>query len=630
MTNTAAPAPAPAVAPLVGAALLAHRHAARLANWGTAQIASTAGYVTAGRVNFTAFYEACLEAAEAQDNPQGFRPWRERNRRPMALLTLTVDGEPLPFPSFAMEAGSDNETAADEWNGALAWLREWRQEIAQAAEGFPPGAIEATLTDRHGSHRFATINSYTQGVALTNLWIECDHCSDVEWADDAHEVGDETWCDECHGSHSVRCDGCGEYFAAGDLTTVAGGNEICSGCLDDYQRCPECNELQPSDGFRALYTHGGQHVGHACAECVENNLASGAWCIDEDGDIVRDQERSECGGMEFHSYHTEPHTTLKTEPLDTGRAYGVEMEFNGRPSSDTALAKACDGFAILTEDGTVSGELVTVAAGAGEINQWLRRTCEALEGTRNTDGAGMHIHCDRRHLQPWQWFRLAHYCRTHKTTLETVGGRGETHYQGWDRLASRSWAGFAQIWKGRTQASTRYLGLRVTSKTVEFRCCRATKNTTRALARFALIRRLIALGKIPDSLKPRSEYDLKGYLAQDPYIQKVTGWEPGEYNYRQAINSAPELGDLAPWQQAESTEKAALLRIRLEVQRRLLEYLQRQELAAEDQRWNVRISRARRAMYRLERRNWEEQTWVERDRMRQIETELANLMPLVR
>lgn len=639
MTNNNTAANTAATAPLVGAALLDLVETMR-GQGATAQ-AIAAGYGPApGRTTpqFTAFYEAQLEA---RNGAAGCSGWHHRIRSPFALLTLhTVTGEPVPFASLPIQASAGGHTGADDWSAALDWLEEHRHAIAGANHG---QETRARLLDRDGCNDFATI-SPTGRVDLCSCWIVCDRCGAIEWRDSAQEVDGETWCESCTDDHASTCDCCGESFPSNDLERVAGGDSVCSGCIDDgYSWCHHCEEWHPDADMRRLYDSSANLVEDACVDCISYHTERGNWSFDRDGD-ARNCERWEydCddsddddddqpqgpGTMPRHRYHTDPHARLGLDPMDTGHAWGVEMEYKGDPDNWEAVAAACKERAILTDDGTVSGELVTVAMGAGEIRRWLAAVTDALAGSRNDRDTGMHVHTDRRQLQPWQWFRLAHYCKQHSATLAVVGGRTGTNYQCWERLQFDDWAGFAQLWKNGGNENRRYVGLRFTSKTVEFRCNRATKTPARALARFSMVQRLVAIGRLPDSAKPNSE-QLKGWLAQCPYIRAETGWNPGPWSLTEALKVQPVAADLPPWMQPNAERQARILQLSIEANRRAI----RQLSTAEDAAWERRHRNTEpRTLARLQVVT-EERTiqWMRgqtREIMEQQAEQLAQLQPL--
>jgi hypothetical protein len=72
---------------------------------------------------------------------------------------------------------------------------------------------------------------------------------------------------------------------------------------------------------------------------------------------------------------------------------------------------------------------------------------------------------------------------------------------------------------------------------------------------------MVAIGRLKPSQRPGSEAELRGWLAQDRYIREVTGWEPGEFNYRAAMQQPEHQGDQPP--AAPSAEQIERLRVKL-------------------------------------------------------------------
>lgn len=247
------------------------------------------------------------------------------------------------------------------------------------------------------------------------------------------------------------------------------------------------------------------------------------------------------GVMTQYCYHTDPNSTLDWQIPDNNHLYGLEMEFLGSPDNPQRLANACEDRAILTEDGTVDGELVSVAMTAGEARAYLRRMVPALAGTTNDSKVGFHIHVSRTALIPSQWFRLAQFCAKHALTLEAIGGRPTNRWHDLRELPATSVHAFLEIWARNSGImGDRYAGVNFTKcPTVEFRYNRATKTLSRALARFGAIQRLVALGRLETDKMPDQE-QLRSWLAEDPHIRKETGWTPGLWQYPGKVRDQPQ------------------------------------------------------------------------------------------
>ena len=591
MTNNATATNA--TAPLVGAALLDLVEAMR--GQGATAKAIAAGYGPApGRTTpqFTAFYEAQLAA---RNGATGCSGWHHRIRSPFALVVLqdAATGEPVPFASLPIAASHAGHTSAEDWSAALDWIEENRHAIAGANHGHD---TQARLIDRDGSQPFATISG-TGRVDLCPVWVVCDRCGAIEWSENASTVDGEPWCESCANDHASTCDCCGDTFPTEDLQRVAGGDCVCSGCIESrFSWCHHCEEWHPDTDMRHLYDREANRVEDACVDCISYHTERGEWSHDRDGDARNcerweydshddddDDEPQGPGGMTRHRYHTEPHGRLNVDPLPTGHAWGVELEYLGNPHHWEAIAATCRGQAILTDDGSVAGEFVTRAMGAGEMRRFLPALAGALTGSRNDSRTGLHIHTDRRQLTPWQWYRLAHYCQQHSATLAVVSGRRGNDYQCWERLQFDDWQEFVRLWKNGGNESRRYVGVRFTSKTVEFRCNRATKTPARALARFSMVQRLVAIGKLPDSAKPNSA-ELQGWLAQCPYIRAETGWAVGPWGMAEALKVQPVAADLPPWMQPNAERQARILQLSIEANRRAIRHLS----TAEDAAWEHR------------------------------------------
>jgi hypothetical protein len=256
--------------------------------------------------------------------------------------------------------------------------------------------------------------------------------------------------------------------------------------------------------------------------------------------------------MRRYGYHrVEANSALGRRIPHIPATYGAEVEYKGEPSDWEAVAEACEGRAILSDDSTVSGELVSAAMGAGEMRRFLSDAAAALAGSRNDEATGLHFHVGRQALTPWQWFRLTHYTKRHRPTLAAIAGRDSARWGSFDSVTGDSWERFVSVW--RNCDGDRYDGWSFRRNTVELRCCRSSKTPFRILARFAMLQRLVAIGRLPDSAKPDS-FQLQGWLARDENIRRLTGWEVGPWSYHEAQQLPAQADDLSPAHRATRAE----------------------------------------------------------------------------
>lgn len=447
----------------------------------------------------------------------------------------------------------------------------------------------------------------------------CPNCGSLHLEDEGEtvQVQDQSgwgrhgrlWCSACVEDHTYRCEDCGDYYPLGDSVETADGNTICPICEENYYRCEDCGELYLSEDLRTV--DGSELICQTCLADGEGDTYhyhhGEGWSTTPQEDDEEDDDDEHLGGtaMKRHPYHTNANTILQHSIPNTGHTFGAELEFKGRPNDWGRVTAACSSRAILTDDATVSGELVTAALTAGQIRRWLAAIAPALAGTRNDRETGFHIHVDRRALSPWQWFELTHYAKEHSSTLEAIGGRGSNRYHDLQRLPAPTWPSFASNWTRRAWPS-RYTGVNLNKgPTVEFRFNRATKTKARALARFALIQRLVALGRLTASQRPQTAAELRGWLAQDVNIREVTGWNVGDFNYREAMKKAPVVSDQPPAALSDSELEAIRQKLsHVEADRSLCERLEgnarRQEWRVDQPGWR-RDCRARELHYYRQR-----------------------------
>lgn len=413
---------------------------------------------------------------------------------------------------------------------------------------------------------------------ISDAWFRCDHCDAMERTDDSHSVTtgrrwsdlsrryvteEETWCESCSDGESFVCDDCGDRFAE-SLRVVIGNNdgEVCQACCEDggYSVCDDCGNT---------FSHDDTHVVDGDTMVCNGCIQRGEYFYTEDGysseppedrdddpedDDVEDEHQGPDGVyVRQHCYSTDANDHLPNKLSAGPFLFGAELEYTGQFSSGRDLLGAMDGRAILTEDSSVSGEVITAAMHAGSLANAVHDIADALAGAHAPTSAGLHIHADRRQLSAWQWFNLARYCSRPDVAdvLEAIAGRGPTEYQSFRRLGSETWADFMQTWTG-TRIAHRYVGFNVTAATVEIRCWRATKTGWRAVARLMATRRLVAIGRLLPSAYPTAR-ELADWMATDAGIarqMKREQHDPGDcWQYPEAMKAEPQAGDRGPWEQ---------------------------------------------------------------------------------
>ena len=575
----------PFPARLIGAALLQH-HGAR---WHDAPTTSApnraavmaAGYVRQGQYPSAAWADyieavCCLRGGE--HGPGSLTPAAS----PVVLAGFAVDGQPVG-PWLPQE--SDDNCHSEETLAAVAdWADQHAAEIlADHAQGLAvvmiadTGGTDTLLeveTNRweraDGSHRIS--HNATPADPLPSGVEACRHCGALTTDGEASTVDGETACSSC-ADDAESCDCCGESFSSGTLTRTESGDHVCSGCLDDeYFYCPVLDGYVGSDETVPIYGGGvwsrGANRTTLSREGAERLEEAGELWRDEDGDFTGEAPEEEGddddepehqgdtigGNCRIYPYHTNPNHVHRSSLPGTVHRHGGELEYKGSHPDGATLREAMGSAAILTRDGTVTGEIVTTCQTIGQLRKTLPRIAAALSTTRNDTATGMHLHTDRAALSPWQWFRLTRYTAAHADALAKIAGRDSSQWGSFHNTVAQDWPAFARVWKN--SSGPRYVGWNVTPRTVELRVCRASKTPARILARLAMLQRLIALGRLPDSAKPSGE-ELMGWLAQDRHIQQVTGWKPGSWNYRDALQLTAQRADLPPWERLTEAEARA-------------------------------------------------------------------------
>ena len=582
------------IAPITGSALITHH--AEHSDATRADAVTRAGYLRPdGHPSFTAYYEALLVANDlgspaawlAAARPEAWHGPSHTNAAPerFALLTITdANGQPIgaTLPVAIDRHGWSDE---DTYASAESLITDHADHYANAAQGPDQFPLLVTLRDRSGLVELFTIDADgSHADALGDGLSRCERCGCIHDTDDGETVNDADgdpahWCQSCADDHATACDYCSDHYETRALTRTGDGDDVCPHCIDEhYATCSDCGDLHAHDD-----THTVDDCDTVCRHCIDSGNGDRyhyheghGWSTeppksDDDDD---DHQGLSAGTMRRYGYHTDANDILNHTIPQTGHTYGAELEYKGNPSDWEAIASACRNRAILTNDSTVSGELVSAALTAGPIRRWLAATAAALAGSHNDTATGYHIHTDRRALSPWSWYTLAHYCAQHAATLEAIAGRPSNQWSNLQSLPAPDWPTFARSWKSRCWP-TRYAGLNFyKGPTVEWRLCRATKTPARALARFGMVQRLMAIGRLKPSQRPGSEAELRGWLAQDRYIREITGWEPGAWNYRMALQQPEHQRDQPP--AAPSVEQIMSLRVklrRLEADHRLTEQL---------------------------------------------------------
>jgi hypothetical protein len=307
-------------------------------------------------------------------------------------------------------------------------------------------------------------------------------------------------------------------------------------------------------------------------------LSSGNYVQDEDGEWLSCDNAYQEGIVVKYDYHTDPHKIIGIPIPEVKYRFGAELEYKGAEPDYDELGEAMGDGAILTEDSSVSGEIVTRCLTMGELKHRLLTIADALHNTRNDSDTGLHFHADKGILTAWQWWQLIQYCKANADILHEIGGRDCWDYGSFKRLCCYDWGTFAS--KFRHGGGERYAGWGITAHTVELRVCRASKNRKRIAARFDMWRLLLALGTLPNSAKPWGD-DLKGFLsAASRYIERETDWEPGDYSFKAAMRDPMQIQDQSPAQRATRDEifmlkvrYAAALKTRYHCDRMMYQHL---------------------------------------------------------
>lgn len=620
----------PFPARLAGAALLAH-HAER---WSSAALntrKNRAGIMAAGFVTYAArsgqtvatWTEYSEAVASARLSEHGSGPISSRPT-PYVLAGFAVDGQPVgPWLPIEAEATISGATYGEEALGqAMQWANDHAAELlADLYDNGAQGPAALMIADAEGIEPLASVHRRTwigpSGTAhswqiepldtLPRGVEQCTHCGALTTDGEASTVDGETACSSC-ADDAESCDCCGESFSSGTLTRTESGDHVCSGCLDDeYFYCPVLDGYVDSDETVPIYGGGvwwrGANRTTLSREGAEHLEESGELWRDDDGDFTGEAPEEENdaddddehqgdtigGGCRIYPYHTNPNHVHRSSLPGTVYRHGGELEYKGSHPDGATLEEAMGSAAILTRDGTVTGEIVTTCQTIGQLRKTLPRIAAALSTTCNDTATGMHLHTDRAALTPWQWFRLTRYTAAHADTLAKVAGRDSSQWGSFRNTVAQDWPEFARVWKN--SCGPRYVGWNVTPRTVELRVCRASKTPARILARLAMLQRLIALGRLPDSAKPSGE-ELTGWLAQDRHIQQETGWEPGPYNYRDALKVVAQGPDLPPWERLTEAETRAakVAALMVEASSMAQDAVRQQRYRAEDAWRNARYN----------------------------------------
>lgn len=545
-----------------------------------------------GRPAFTDYYSALLHAQGRSANAQQVAAqlaashehaaadpaaWHGHTygapERFALLIITTTSGEQIgatltaPVSELGYSDGTTYSTAEQLVNSHASHY----VSAAQGPDDFP---LTVTLHDRQGPIQLFAIEPGSEwqrsdGTTTTDAPIitdafgdgisRCDRCGQIHDEDDGSTVTTqnrrgywevEQWCGDCAEDHATSCNDCGTVTDNRHIHRTGDNEEVCGDCIDNsYSTCDDCGELHHDEDLRTV-----DQSETVCRHCIDAgdgtryhwHQDAGEWSTTPPDDDDDDDEHQGPGTMRRYGYHTDANQTIGHNIPDTGHTYGFELEYKGSPNDWQAVAAACDHRAILTNDSTVSGELVSIAHTAGTIRRTLAALATALAGTHNDTATGLHIHIDRRALTPWQWFTLSHYCARHSSTLEAIAGRHSNQWSDLKKLPATNWTDFARNWRSKCWP-TRYAGFNLSKgPTVEMRFCRATKTPARALARFGMVQRLVSLGRLAPSQRPKSEAELKGWLAQDRWIREVTGWDVGPFNYRAALHQPEHQGDQQP------------------------------------------------------------------------------------
>ena len=519
------------------------------------------------RLHFTDFYEAILAARGEEADPTG----AHTSSRAILAGWQTLSGEPFgPWLPIVPREGGSASFCEESLNTVREWAKAHAEEILQdRGSAFlmicdDVGTEPLLVAYRHGWESMATgATAYAydvQPVSQLPANVEvCDDCGALTTTQDGTRIsGGRYVCSSC-ADDLESCNECGASTHTDDLTEAANGRSVCPDCLSSrYMLCPVNGEHYRTGDMVYIYGGGwyanGRRHDYISRDAAEDLRHDGRLWHDEDGDFTVNEpepEDNDHDGMPMFAYGTCPNDELSHDMPNTKHRHGAELEYKGSHPDWDELEHAMAGRAILTEDGSVTGEVVTVCLTMGELRKHLANIAESLKYTHNDRSTGLHVHTDREALTPWQWFRLTQYTKEHADTLSGVAGRDNREYGSFRCTSADDWERFVDVWHNCN--GDRKDGWSFRRETVELRVCRATRTGWRALARLSFLQRLLAIGRLPDSAKP-SGPELMGWLAQDPRIQRLTGWEPGTFNYRDALQLPAQADDLSPAHRATRAE----------------------------------------------------------------------------
>jgi hypothetical protein len=99
--------------------------------------------------------------------------------------------------------------------------------------------------------------------------VVCFSCADVIPQDEAYQVHDNDYCEQCHSNETTECQGCNERFAPDDMTEVE-DEYFCNECHDD-KTCT-CAHHNCDEQIIVLGAYSDQEGNLYCSDCDSEHL----------------------------------------------------------------------------------------------------------------------------------------------------------------------------------------------------------------------------------------------------------------------------------------------------------------------------------------------------------------------
>jgi len=273
----------------------------------------------------------------------------------------------------------------------------------------------------------------------------CDICGDFYLADDLTEFDGKNYCESCLDENTAECYYCSERFGYDDLIDV-NGTLYCENCSNElFVTCYDCGNFVPRENAIVYYTD------FLCERCYERYYGYCNNCEDifNQNDLIYD-EHSSCYYCEdcfdslgincLASYNYKPKPVFYKLPSETTNLFfGIELEIECEGNDRQSAIENLPDFVFAKEDGSLDDgmEIVTHPCSWN----WLQGNKSKFEpifelskrGFRSYDTTtcGIHIHLSKKAFGTLHLLKFLRFFYENPAFILLISQRRESKFNEW-------------------------------------------------------------------------------------------------------------------------------------------------------------------------------------------------------